>query len=63
MATIKANADKKHLHKVTLCAMCPGYQTRSLIISDTETIEAWTKAHKPADSGAGVGRDARRCSL
>jgi len=31
--------------------------------SDTETIEATTKAHKPADSGAGVGRDARRCSL
>jgi hypothetical protein len=41
----------------------PGYQTRSLFFSDRETIKPEPKAHKPADSGAVVGNDARRCSL
>jgi hypothetical protein len=40
-----------------------GYQTRSLLFSDQETIEPRPKAHKPADSGATVGNDARLCSF
>ncbi len=41
----------------------PGYQTRSLFFSDPETIKPACQTHKPADSGAVVGNDARRCSL
>ncbi len=63
MATIKT-MPKKHLHKVTLCDMwTAGYQTRSLFCSDRKTIEPGPQAHKPADSGAVVGNDARMCSL
>jgi hypothetical protein len=39
----------------------PGYQTRSLMFSDRETIEVGVKAHKPADSVLTVGNDARCC--
>lgn len=40
-----------------------GYQTRSLMFSDGETIKPTSKTHKPADSYAPVGNDARCCSL
>jgi len=42
---------------------CAGYQTRSLVFSDPETIKPAPWTHKPADSGVVVGNDARLCSL
>jgi hypothetical protein len=51
------------LHEVTQCVSAAGYQTRSLFFfSDPETIKPAPQTHKPADSGAVVGNDARRCS-
>jgi hypothetical protein len=49
---------------VALCALIDlGCETRPLMGSGRETIEAGPKAHKPADSGAVVGNGARMCSL
>ena len=46
---------KRTLQRVAQCAeVNTGYQTRSLIFSDAETIEAAPQAHKPADSGVVV---------
>jgi hypothetical protein len=35
----------------------------AVFFSDRQTIKPGPKAHKPADSGAGVGNDARSCSF
>ena len=46
---------KRTLQRVAQCAeVNTGYQTRSLMFSDAETIEAAPQAHKPADSGVVV---------
>jgi hypothetical protein len=55
MATIMNRDENEPCQRVAQCAeVNTGYQTRSLIFSDAETIEAGTQAHKPADSGVVV---------
>ncbi|MNN98675.1 hypothetical protein D3C81_2181220 [compost metagenome] len=62
MTTIEAET-KKPAKGVVMRLENPGYQTRSLMGSDTEKIEPAKQAHKSADSEVVVVLYARTCRL